>query len=136
MDNSTTQPYSVANGASEAFGELLKQCKDQIPKEFGSYSGKVKFAPSSHGDQVYFPSPCREQDVIAAIKALEACAAAAIGDLRHGKKTRSMKVDLDKSACFLMSAYLATIDGKCKGQTPNGLIPGKTLTSQYLYLPM
>ncbi|CCC05924.1 hypothetical protein SMACR_00139 [Sordaria macrospora] len=123
MDKSTTRPYSVAIGASEAFGELLKQCKGQIPKEFRSYSGNVKFAPSIHGDQVYLPSPCREQDVIAAIKALEACAAAAIGDLHHGKKSRSIKVDLDKAACFLMSAYLATIDGKSKGQTPKGLIP-------------
>ena len=75
---------------------------------------------------MYFPSPCREQDVIAAIKALEACAAAAIGDLRHGKKARSIKVDLDKSACFLMSAYLATIDGKRKGENTKDLIPGKT----------
>lgn len=125
MDSSATRPYSVATGASEAFDELLKQCKGQIPKEFGSYSGNVTFVPSNHGDQVYFPSPCREQDAIAAIKALEACAAAAIGDLRHGKNSRSIKVDLDKAACFLMSAYLATIDGKRKGQTPKGLIPGK-----------
>lgn len=131
MEKSTTRPYSVAIGASEAFGELLKQCKGQIPKEFRSYSGNVKFAPSIHGDQVYLPSPFREQDVIAAIKALEACAAAAIGDLRHGKKSRSIKVDLDKAACFLMSAYLATIDGKSKGQTPKGLIPGKTLIFSY-----
>ncbi|KAK3388210.1 CoA-transferase family III domain-containing protein [Sordaria brevicollis] len=123
MDNSNTRPYSVAIGASEAFNELLKQVKSQIPKEFRSYSGNVKFVPSRHGDQVYFPSPCREQDVIAAIKALEACAAAAIGDLRHGEKPRSIKVDLDKAACFLMSAYLATIDGKRKGETPKGLIP-------------
>ncbi|EAA26927.1 CoA-transferase family III [Neurospora crassa] len=123
MASSATRPYSVAAGASEAFGELLKQCKGQVPKEFGSYSGNVTFVPSNHGDQVYFPSPCREQDAIAAIKALEACAAAAIGDLRHGKNSRSIKVDLDKAACFLMSAYLATIDGKRKGQTPKGLIP-------------
>lgn len=70
---------------------------------------------------MFFPCPLKEQDAIAAIKGLEACAAAAIADLRvcgggrgGGHVDREIVVDLDKAACFLMSAYLTTIDGKDK----------------------
>lgn len=112
------KPYSVVEGSSEALRKLLEACRDVLPRELTQHRASVAFSsPSSTHGGVYFPSPLKEQDAIAAIKALEACAAAAIADLRRdqdGPVNRQIVVDLDKAACFLMSAYLTTIDGKDK----------------------
>jgi hypothetical protein len=69
---------------------------------------------SGKGDQVCFPTPLREQETAAAIKALEACAAAAIAKLRYGEETKRIQVDVDKVSAFLMSAYITTLDGMDK----------------------
>ncbi|KAM7223742.1 formyl-CoA:oxalate CoA-transferase [Rhypophila decipiens] len=109
--------YSVARGAEEALKRLIETCGNVVPQEFVKYHTSVTFSSPSSNEGVVFPCPLKEQDAIAAIKALEACAAAAIADLRWtGRESvkRSITVDLDKSACFLMSAYLTTIDGQDK----------------------
>lgn len=115
--------YSVVEGSSEALGKLLEACGGVLPGEFTRHRAAVAFTSASSSSEggVFFPSPLKEQDAIAAIKGLEACAAAAIADLRlggggdGGRVDRQIVVDLDKAACFLMSAYLTTIDGKDKG---------------------
>ena len=82
---------------------------------------------SEHGDQAHFPSPLREQEAIIAIKALEACTAAAIGKLRHREKSPKIEVDVDKASAFLMSAYLTTLDGLDKANPKiRKRIPGRT----------
>ena len=76
---------------------------------------------------MYFPCPLKEQEAAGAIKALEACAAASIANLRYGSpaKPRKIVVDMDRIACFLISAYVSTIDGMDK-QAPGvkDKIPG------------
>jgi len=115
------KPYSVVEGSSEALRKLLEACGDVLPGGFTRHRASVAFSSASSPEGgVFFPSPLKEQDAIAAIKALEACAVAAIADLRLGRApqgghvNRQIVVDLDKAACFLMSAYLTTIDGKDK----------------------
>ncbi|KAK3380178.1 CoA-transferase family III [Lasiosphaeria ovina] len=108
--------YSVTKGSSEALKSLLNICESEVPKSFRRL-GDVGFTYTSpEGDQVHFPTPLKEQDAIAAIKALEACAAAALVDLQYGIGGchRRIEVDIDKTSCFLMSAYLTTINGMDK----------------------
>lgn len=105
--------YSVKSGAEEALAALLTICGDQIPQEFTDRVHHVAFNAHA-GDQIFFPCPLKEQEAAASIKALEGLAAAAIADLRQGPRTRSIEIDMAKAACFLMSAYLCTIDGMDK----------------------
>lgn len=105
--------YSVKKGAETALATLLSACRDQIPQEFTDRVHHVAFDARA-GDQIYFPCPLKEQEATASIKALEGLAAAAIADLRQGPRTRSIEVDMARTACFLMSAYLCTVDGMDK----------------------
>jgi hypothetical protein len=80
---------------------------------------------SEKGDAVHIPTPLREQEAVTAIKALEACAAAAITTLRYGTEIRRIRVDVDKASAFLMSAYLTTLDGMDKTDVRiKEMIPG------------
>ncbi|KAK3692565.1 CoA-transferase family III [Podospora appendiculata] len=109
-------PYSVIDGASDALRALLTTCQKELPGAIFRHVHDVVFTTTSpNGDVVHFPTPLREQDVAVAIKALEACMIAAIANLQHGVRGRkSIEVDLDRTSCFLMSAYLCTIDGMDK----------------------
>ncbi|KAK0646157.1 CoA-transferase family III [Cercophora newfieldiana] len=120
-------PYSVTEGALQALKDLISACEYTLPVEFLRHVEYITFDASSPGsDMVHFPCPLREQDAMLAIKALEACAAAAIVDLLCGDETpsenedgRRIVIDVDKTSCFLMSAYLTTIDGL--GKLDNGV---------------
>jgi len=107
--------YSVIQGAETAFAALLSACKPVVPGEFTLRAHNVAFRARS-GDHVVFPCPLKEQEAAAAIKALEGLAAAAIADLRQdfNPEKRIVEVDMAKAACFLMSAYLCTLDGMDK----------------------
>jgi hypothetical protein len=86
-------------------------------------------ATSAQGDAVHFPTPLREQEATAAIKALEACAAAAIAQVRYGAEPGAVRVDTDKVSAFLMSAYLTTLDGMDKADPRiKDKIPGKLIS--------
>lgn len=116
MDGQTRRPYSVVDGAKSALHSLLLSMHGQVSDDIVDYAKEVLFSSTSpSGAALHFPCPLREQEATAAIKALEACAAAAIADLRYDVKPRPICVDMDKIACFLMSAYLTTIDGLGKG---------------------
>jgi len=132
-----TAPYSVTRGALEALRALITASQYHLPVEFLEQVGYIAFASALPGsDMVHFPSPLREQDTMLAIKALEACAAAAIADLRYGESVseseegRQITVDVDKTSCFLMSAYLTTVDGMGKQDSRvKAKIPGKIGTA-------
>ncbi|KAK4186529.1 CoA-transferase family III domain-containing protein [Podospora australis] len=107
--------YSVVAGAKNALETLQDLCKHELPEDILALAGKVKITSSSgNGDKIHFPTPLKEQDATAAIKALEAQVAGAIANLRYGPAKRGVTVDLDKISGFLMSAYLTTIDGMDK----------------------
>lgn len=110
---------SVSSGAVKALSDLLRYCGDNVPEEIQK-AGKVDFIAAPGSDIAYFPTPLREQEAMMAIKALEGLAAAAIANIRDGNlepeswERRQIRVDVDKTSCFLMSAYLTTIDGMGK----------------------
>ncbi|KAK2026788.1 CoA-transferase family III [Colletotrichum zoysiae] len=110
--------YSVKEGSENALAALIAVCQQQLPPEFVEHWRGVAFT-APLGDIPFFPCPLKEQEATASIKALEGMAAAALSDLRHGPQSqRHIEVDVARTACFLMSAYLATVDGMDKAH-PN-----------------
>ena len=68
-----------------------------------------------------------EQEAVAALKALEGCAAAAIAGIRGANSEGEISVTLERVTSFLMSAYITNIDGldKCNPKTKER-IPGSS----------
>lgn len=125
-----TQPltrHSVAAGTQAALQKLCTTSLDELPGAILAFTETVDVTSTPEkGDEVYFPTPLREQEATAAIKALEACAAAAIAKIRYGTETNKIQVDPDKVSAFLMSAYLTTLDGIDKPDPRiKGRIPGE-----------
>ncbi|KAI0180481.1 CoA-transferase family III [Hypoxylon sp. FL1284] len=112
-------PYSVGEGSRDAFELLWKSTESEVPDEFLRHAGRVRFLKGSDsGDAICIPCPLREQEAVAALKALEGCAAAAVADLRGSKRERKISVTLERVASFLMSTYITSVDGlnKCNPQ--------------------
>jgi hypothetical protein len=133
MSGATHKPYSVIHGAEVALDSLILSVAGQIPHAIIDHAQTASFSSSSpSGAALHFPCPLKEQEATAAIKALEAGAVAAIADLRSADepKPRQIDVDLDKVACFLMSAYITTLDGIGKGDVRiKTRIPGRWFMS-------
>src|SRR5277367_4218780 len=108
-------PYSVVSGARQALKDLRSLAGDQLPPEVDFYLDKVSFSTCSDGHKIYFPCPLKENEAAAALKAVEAGVVAAIADLRYGAQKRKIDINLEKTAAFLFSAYVATISGMGKG---------------------
>ncbi|KAI8626935.1 CoA-transferase family III [Xylariaceae sp. FL1651] len=109
-------PYSVSPNAHHAMETLVQSSRSELPAEFIRRIQDVVFdRHSDTGDLVCFPCPLRQQEACAALKALEGCAAAALADLQCKKLHRKITVNLEQVTCFLMSAYITTLDGldKC-----------------------
>ncbi|KAI0902300.1 CoA-transferase family III [Annulohypoxylon nitens] len=112
--------HSVGEGAKDALKQLLRSTKTELPKEFLKSAERVLFLKNSRtGDTVCLPCPLREQEMVAALKALEGCAVAAITDVRGARCERTIRVNLERVTSFLMSAYITNIDGldKCNPKT-------------------
>lgn len=104
-------PYSVGHNARCAIEVLLQASRSELPAEFSRYIEGVQFTSSVTGNSVCLPCPLRQQEACAALKALEGCAVAAIADLQRKEPRRRITVNLERVACFLMSAYITTLDG-------------------------
>jgi hypothetical protein len=105
----------VVAGAKDALAKLCLACRTELPEAILAFADAVEITSASgKGDEVHFPCPLREQEAVTAIKALEACAAAAIAQLRYGMESKKIRIDVDRVSAFLMSAYLTTLDGMDK----------------------
>ncbi|KAG7107364.1 Acetyl-coenzyme A transferase nodX like protein [Verticillium longisporum] len=103
--------YSVKQGTEQALASLLASCRGQLPSAFVHAPRRLVFKDAPD-DDVHFPSPLKEQEALAAIKALEGAAAAAFANLREDHQSpREITIDMSLISCFLMSAYLCTLDG-------------------------
>lgn len=76
---------------------------------FQEYASKVQFQASQ--DTVFFPCPFQQTEAVSVLKAIEACWAACIADLRYGARERQIIVTLERSARYLLGSYLFSIDG-------------------------
>ncbi|GAP91136.2 putative caib baif family enzyme [Rosellinia necatrix] len=110
--------YSVCHNARRAMDILAQASQSELPAEFFRYIQDVVFdSGSATGNSVCLPCPLRQQEACAALKALEGCAIAAIADLQRKEPRREITVNLERVACFLMSAYITTLDGLDKSNT-------------------
>lgn len=111
-------PYSVLSGSKLATDTLSKAAGNQLPPEILQHIEDVTLVTATDGTQIYFPCPFKETEAAVALKTIEACAVAAIADLRYGEQRRKIEVNLEQTATFLFSTYIATIAGLGK-QDPN-----------------
>jgi hypothetical protein len=107
-------PYSVVCGAKQALKDLRLLVGDQLPPEVDFHLDRISFSTCSDGHRIYFPCPFKENEAAAALKAVEAGVVAAIADLRYGAQKRKIDVNLEKTAAFLFSTYIATIGDMSK----------------------
>lgn len=107
--------YSVVLGAKQALKHLRLLAGNQIPSEVDPYLERVSISTHSDGHSIYFPCPFKENEAAAALKAVEAAVVAAIADLRYGAQKRQIDINLERTAAFLFSSYIATIGGLGKG---------------------
>lgn len=114
----TGQKYSVLEGAQHATAALTNVARGQLPVEILSHLQDVQLTTATDGTQIYFPCPFKETEATVALKSIEACAVAAIADIRYGKERRRIEINLERTATFLFSTYIATIAGMGK-QDPN-----------------
>lgn len=105
--------YSVLDGSRKATETLTKVAGSQLPTEILQHLGDVTLTTATDGTQIYFPCPFKETEATVALKSVEASAVAALADLRfpNDKKTRKIEVDLERTATFLFSTYIATLGG-------------------------
>jgi hypothetical protein len=110
--------YSLLNETTHAVQRLKRFAGSQLPEDVLDHLNCVQFTSSTGGKQVYFPSPLKETEVGAALKAVEASIAAAIADLKYGQRQRKIMVDLEGTTRFLFSTYTSTVGGMSKSN-PN-----------------
>lgn len=113
-------PYSVLIGSKKATEYLRKVAGDQIPHQIADHLERITLTTTTDGTQIYFPCPFKETEATVALKSVEAGAVAALAQLRFSdaEPKREIEVDLERTATFLFSTYIATIAGMGK-QDPN-----------------
>lgn len=99
--------FSVLNSTQEALQTLVTDPSLPIPPEVRALLSKTTFTNQS--DPI-LPCPFRQLEAAAALKAVEAAVANAIGKVRFGLD-QSVTIDLQHATLFLLMAYIATVDG-------------------------
>lgn len=105
--------YSVLDGARKPTEVLRKLAADQLPPSSLHHLENVTLTTATDGTQIYFPCPFKETEALVALKSVEASVVAALADLRfpHNEQKRRIEIDLERTATFLFSTYIATIGG-------------------------
>ncbi|APA10129.1 hypothetical protein SS1G_07477 [Sclerotinia sclerotiorum 1980 UF-70] len=112
--NSGATPYSVIDGSQEATRKLQQLVGGGLPSEVLKHLEDVTYTTATDGTQIYFPCPFKETEATVALKSVEASIVAAIADLRYGEQKRRIEINLEQTATFLFSTYIATIAGMNK----------------------
>ncbi|KAF7948551.1 uncharacterized protein EAE97_003962 [Botrytis byssoidea] len=113
-DHSGSTRYSVINGCQEATRTLQQLVSSELPSEVLKHLEDVTYTTATDGTQIYFPCPFKETEATVALKSVEASVVAAIADLRYGEQKRKIEINLEHTATFLFSTYIATIAGMNK----------------------
>jgi hypothetical protein len=105
--------YSVLDGARKATGLLRELAAQQLSPSIIQHLDDVTLTTATDGAQIYFPCPVKETEALVALKSVEASVVAAIAAVRYPqeKPERKIEIDLERTATFLFSTYIATIGG-------------------------
>ncbi|TEY80412.1 hypothetical protein BOTCAL_0038g00100 [Botryotinia calthae] len=113
-NHSGSTPYSVIIGSREATQTLQQLVSSEVSLEVLKHLEDVTYTTATDGTQIYFPCPFKETEATVALKSVEASVVAAIADLRYGEQKRKIEINLEQTATFLFSTYIATIAGMNK----------------------
>jgi hypothetical protein len=102
--------FSTLESTQRAIQILLDDPLLPIPEEAKLLIPKTTFTNES---SPILPCPFRQLEAAAALKAIEAGVANAIGKLRLGQE-QNVSIDLQHATLFLFMAYLTTVDGMGK----------------------
>ena len=94
--------YSTITGAQAALDQLFRQTGPRtlpLPQLAVDYARKARFTGR---DQVFLPCVMKEVEASAALKAIEAGIAAAIGEVRFGWEEDDIEISMEKSGAFLL----------------------------------
>lgn len=107
-----TQGYSVLDVTEAVLAALVSDQKLPIPSRARELAKNTKFyvPPSPLETDVVLPCPLKQLETVAALKAVEAAVANAIGEHRYGLE-QTATIDLQHATMFLYMAYLATVNG-------------------------
>lgn len=100
--------YSSLDSTWIAIESLLNEAN--LPAEVTSLVSRTTFTNES---TPILPCPFRQLEAAAALKAIEAAVANAIGKERFGYE-QDVSIDLQHATLFLFCTYLATVDGMGK----------------------
>jgi hypothetical protein len=100
--------FSTLESAQTAVSSLIEDATLPIPLEVKALlRSKIEF---TNATTPILPCPFRQLEAAAALKAVEASIANAIGKQRFGY-VQDVTIDLQHATLFLFMAYLATVDG-------------------------
>jgi hypothetical protein len=99
--------FSILDSTQEALRTLVSDPSLPIPPEAKALLSKTTFTNDS---EPILPCPFRQLEAVAALKAIEAAVANAIGKVRFGID-QDVTIDLQHATLFLLMAYIATVDG-------------------------
>ncbi|RAH86623.1 CoA-transferase family III [Aspergillus japonicus CBS 114.51] len=105
--------YSPRAGAERIFNGLINDA-ERLSLPCDALGGKVIF--TSRSDQIYYPTPFKVTETLAALKGVEGAMAAAIADLRFGAMPggRGICLSLERATLFGFQALLAKVNGFTK----------------------
>lgn len=111
MDGSKQPTYSSTAEAEKIFKFLCESIDEvSLPLDHQRFGSSVNF--SANRNLPYFPIPFKETETGAALKAVEACLACLLCDLKTGRNVnRKVNIDLEKTTAFLCQAYMAKVGG-------------------------
>ena len=118
-------PYSTLDSTWKAIQTLIDAA--DLPWQVTELVQQTTFTNES---SPILPCPFRQLEAAAALKAIEAAVANAIGKIRFGYE-QDVTIDLQHATLFLLSAYLATVDGMGK-QHPGVKEKLKSISPQYI----
>src|SRR5579862_1427302 len=99
--------FSTLESTQNAFKVLIDDISLNIPNEAKCLVQRTTFTNVS---SPIIPCPFRQLEAAAALKAVEAAVANAIGEKRFGF-AQDVTIDLQHAMLFLFMAYIATVDG-------------------------
>jgi hypothetical protein len=99
--------YSTLESTKKAIQSLVEDPLLCIPSQVKSLLSRTTFTNDS---APILPCPFKQLEAAAALKAVEAATANAIGEIRFGE-VQDVTIDLQHATLFLLMAYLATVDG-------------------------
>ena len=107
-----SKPLYSAKAEARRIFNLLCTSFDPIalPPDVCKLESQVEF--TADRDFPYFFIPFKETETGAALKAIEACLACLLCDLKLGGNVRrGVRIDLEKTTAFLCQAYMAKVGG-------------------------